>query len=140
MADISSALRDDKAGLRAISPAAPLGLHWGRGVIYSLSDVARRELFRFGEGTENPYVRADRGKLRDWLRQDVSVEWGKRFKGYEEHPGGVIARFEDGTEARGSVLVGADCISSQGMCQPSTIRILLTELAHSQASVTASQP
>lgn len=74
MVDISSALRDDKAGLRAISP---LGLHWGWGVIYSLSDVARRELFRFGEGTENPYVRADRGKLRDWLRQDVSVEWGK---------------------------------------------------------------
>jgi hypothetical protein len=26
------------------------------------------------------------------------------------------------------------------MCQPSTIRILLTELAHSQASVPASQP
>ena len=31
MADISSALRDDKAGLRAIFPAAPLGLHWGGG-------------------------------------------------------------------------------------------------------------
>lgn len=113
MADICLSMRDDEAGIRAITPAAPLGLHSG-GVIYSLADSTRRELFRFGEGTDQPFVRVERAKLRDWLLQNVPVEWGERFVGYEEQPGGIIARFEDGTEARGSLLVGADGISSRG--------------------------
>ncbi|KAJ5109038.1 hypothetical protein N7456_005713 [Penicillium angulare] len=112
MADICSSLRDDEAGLRAITPAAPLGLH-SEGVIYSFEDNVRKELFRFGEGTDQPFARVGRAKLRDWLLQDVPVEWGKRFTGYEEHSDGVIVQFEDGTEARGSLLVGADGVSSR---------------------------
>lgn len=113
MADICSAIRDDEAGLRAIAPTATLGLH-SEGVIYSFENKERKQLFKFGEGTEQPFVRVDRAKFRDWLLQDLSVEWGKKFIEYEEESDYVIARFEDGTEARGSLIVGADGISSRG--------------------------
>ncbi|KAJ5273388.1 hypothetical protein N7478_008513 [Penicillium angulare] len=112
MADICSSLRDDEAGLRAMTPEAPLGLR-SEGVIYSFENGARKKLFRFGEGTDQPFARVERAKLRDWLLQDVPVEWGKRFTGYEELSDGVTVQFEDGTEARGSLLVGADGISSR---------------------------
>ncbi|KAJ5688796.1 hypothetical protein N7462_003188 [Penicillium macrosclerotiorum] len=112
IADLCSGVRDDEAGLRRMTPSAPLGMH-SEGVIYSLEKETRKELFRFGEGTDQPFVRVERTKLRDWLLQEVSVEWNKRFQGYEQHPNGITARFEDGTEVQGSVLVGADGISSQ---------------------------
>lgn len=115
MADICKAMRDDEAGLHAIAPTALLGLP-SQGVIYSLADGSRKELFKFGEGTEQPFVRVERAKFRDWLLQDIPVEWGKRFTQYEEHADGVTVRFEDGTEARGRGLVGADGVSSQGKC------------------------
>ena len=121
MVDICSAMRDDEAGLRAIAPAAPLDLH-SEGVIYSLANHTRKELFRFGEGTGQPFVRVERGKFRNWLLQDVPVEWGKRITGYEEHSGSVTARFDDGTEARGNILVGADGISSRGT-GPTNLRV-----------------
>ena len=73
MADICFTMRDDETGLRAIAPAAPLDLP-SQGVIYSLANNTRKELFRFGEGTGQPFVRVERTKLRDWLLQDVSVE------------------------------------------------------------------
>ncbi|HEY1941340.1 MAG TPA: NAD(P)/FAD-dependent oxidoreductase [Roseiarcus sp.] len=43
-----------------------------------------------------------------------TVHFGKRFAGYETATdGGVVARFEDGSTARGDVLVGADGANSR---------------------------
>jgi len=38
--------------------------------------------------------------------------FGKGFRSFEESSGGVIARFEDGSEARGDLLIGADGLRS----------------------------
>ena len=52
--------------------------------------------------------------LRDEaFRRGANVEYGKRLVDAENTPdGGVVARFEDGTEAEGDLLIGADGIHS----------------------------
>jgi FAD-dependent urate hydroxylase len=42
----------------------------------------------------------------------ASVEYGKRLVGAENTPDGVAVRFEDGTDAEGDLLIGADGIHS----------------------------
>ena len=52
--------------------------------------------------------------LRDEaVRRGAHVEYGKRVVDAETPPDGVVAQFEDGTEAEGDLLVGADGIHSR---------------------------
>jgi FAD-dependent urate hydroxylase len=52
--------------------------------------------------------------LRDEaVRRGARVKYGKRLVDAETTPGGVTARFEDGTEAVGDLLIGADGIHSR---------------------------
>ena len=60
----------------------------------------------------------DRGTLHSALRNQaiargITIASGKRLVSAEPANGGVMARFADGTEEHGSVLVGADGIHSQ---------------------------
>ncbi|CRG86619.1 hypothetical protein PISL3812_03629 [Talaromyces islandicus] len=60
-------------------------------------------------GDGKPFLRAGRQSLRAVLRQGLDVQMAKIFTHYEVIPGeGVIAHFEDGTTAKGTLLVGAD--------------------------------
>jgi 2-polyprenyl-6-methoxyphenol hydroxylase-like FAD-dependent oxidoreductase len=73
---------------------------------------------KLGENPETTTL-LKRGLLNKTLREQairrgIAVEFGKRLKDVEITPQHtVIARFEDGTEARGDFLVGCDGIHSQ---------------------------
>jgi 2-polyprenyl-6-methoxyphenol hydroxylase-like FAD-dependent oxidoreductase len=69
----------------------------------------------FGAGAVRPVdliqpVNVDRGVLRDILMIGLEndVEFGKEVRGYDITPEGVVLRFDDGSEATGSLVVGAD--------------------------------
>lgn len=72
---------------------------------------------RLPDGTVSVVVK--RGLLQRVLREEtqsrgIKVEYGKRLVSYEVMSEGcVAARFEDGTEAEGDLLVGADGIHSR---------------------------
>lgn len=53
-------------------------------------------------------LRVGRERLRDFLWANITVTTGKKFSHYQEGDDGVVAFFEDGTSAHGSILVGAD--------------------------------
>ncbi|KAL8644490.1 MAG: hypothetical protein Q9210_007229, partial [Variospora velana] len=61
---------------------------------------------------EAPIVRAERRRLRDWLATNLPIQWGKRVQRIEHDDAGVSVYFEDGTSAKGDILVGADGIKS----------------------------
>lgn len=62
------------------------------------------------------YIRINRHRFRNWLMEDINVEWNKDFETIEEDENGVTVKFKDGTQARGSVVVGADGARSR-VCQ-----------------------
>jgi 2-polyprenyl-6-methoxyphenol hydroxylase-like FAD-dependent oxidoreductase len=61
-----------------------------------------------------PIVRAERLRLRNWLATNLPIQWGKRVMRIEHDDEGVSVYFEDGTSAKGDILVGADGINSVG--------------------------
>ncbi|CRG89395.1 6-hydroxynicotinate 3-monooxygenase [Talaromyces islandicus] len=67
-----------------------------------------QEYVHFTPSEDSPFIRADRAKLREMLRTNLTVEYNKQFEHYEETDTGVIAFFSDGTWAKGDILVGAD--------------------------------
>jgi 2-polyprenyl-6-methoxyphenol hydroxylase-like FAD-dependent oxidoreductase len=78
--------------------------------------------------------------------QGVRTEYGKRLIGAEEGPGGITARFADGSQATADVLVGADGIRSavRKLIDPAAPDPQYTGLlgfgAHSAASVPGACP
>ncbi|CAL8576084.1 hypothetical protein XPA_001975 [Xanthoria parietina] len=61
---------------------------------------------------EAPIVRAERRRLRDWLATNIPIQWGKRVQRIVDNDEEVSVYFEDGTSAKGDILVGADGIKS----------------------------
>lgn len=49
---------------------------------------------------------------REARRQGVSIVYEKRLVGLQQDASGVVAEFEDGTSARGDLLIGADGVNS----------------------------
>ncbi|KAI2466939.1 putative monooxygenase [Annulohypoxylon bovei var. microspora] len=61
---------------------------------------------------ESPIIRANRLRLRKWLVSHIPVQWGKILVKVEKVDNEVRVHFEDGTEATGGILVGADGVNS----------------------------
>jgi 2-polyprenyl-6-methoxyphenol hydroxylase-like FAD-dependent oxidoreductase len=63
-----------------------------------------------------PSLALSRGELHRAVADaygEANIRFGRRYANHEEHTDGVTVRFEDGTTARGDILVGADGIVSQ---------------------------
>ncbi|PKK43459.1 hypothetical protein CI102_11825 [Trichoderma harzianum] len=61
---------------------------------------------------ETPFIRAERYRLRNHLATNIPIQWGKRVQRIEHDDQGVAVYFEDGTSAKGDILVGADGVKS----------------------------
>ncbi|WP_372630243.1 FAD-dependent oxidoreductase [Cohnella sp.] len=46
-------------------------------------------------------------------RRGIRIEYGKRLIDVEQRPNGVVAKFADGSEAEGSLIIGADGVHSR---------------------------
>ena len=70
-------------------------------------------------GEPGSILRVSREAFRTylWKSNNLPVSSGKHFKHYTEDSTGVTAHFEDGSTARGSLLVGADGLNSHVMNQ-----------------------
>jgi 2-polyprenyl-6-methoxyphenol hydroxylase-like FAD-dependent oxidoreductase len=92
-------------------PTPRMALQNGRGKI--LAEIANG--MTLADGTTNLTIkRADLYQVLhdEALRRGVRIEYGKRLVGADPAGGGVVARFADGTQAKGSVLIGADGMRS----------------------------
>ncbi|KAG0165556.1 hypothetical protein DFQ28_008452 [Apophysomyces sp. BC1034] len=56
--------------------------------------------------------RINRPRFRQWLLEQIDVEWNQRLRSYAADEGGVTITMEDGKEIHGSILVGADGVNS----------------------------
>jgi len=110
--DVLRTLAVDAVG-QADGVPIPSSVMWS-GTGKRLGEVANG--IRLQDGTVSTAIR--RGLLQRVLREEaerrgVKVEFGKRLDTYRVGGDGqVIARFADGTEAEGAVLIGADGIHS----------------------------
>jgi 2-polyprenyl-6-methoxyphenol hydroxylase-like FAD-dependent oxidoreductase len=86
--------------------------------------VARMEIYsgtgkRLGEMGSNAFgIALERGQLASALcdeaiRRGIPLEMGKRLIDVQATPSGITVQFEDGTQASGDLLVGADGIYSR---------------------------
>jgi 2-polyprenyl-6-methoxyphenol hydroxylase-like FAD-dependent oxidoreductase len=71
----------------------------------------------FPRGHPKYMLRAHRQRFRQYLLQDLAIQFGKAYDHYEESENGVTAFFKDGTSATGTLLVGADGAHSAGMAR-----------------------
>ncbi|KAG2215485.1 hypothetical protein INT45_013579 [Circinella minor] len=74
-----------------------------------------KRLFTFPSEGGTDVFRVNRERFRNWLLEDIDVEWNKRIDHYKvlDNKEGVQVIFTDGTSEHGSVLVGADGVHSQ---------------------------
>jgi len=72
----------------------------------------RQDRWGFEEAPGQPFIRAERRRLRQWLLTNVPVQWDKKVERVEHSDSGVAVYFSDGTSARGDILVGADGVHS----------------------------
>ena len=74
-----------------------------------------KRLFTLPSEGDPDVFRVNRERFRNWLLEDIDVEWNKRIDHYKVlgNKGGVQVVFTDGTSEHGSALVGADGVHSQ---------------------------
>ncbi|PLN77494.1 FAD/NAD(P)-binding domain-containing protein [Aspergillus taichungensis] len=106
---ITASFPSDMPNLKeATNHLAPLDLPAQIGLYYP----NREGRLGVQDSPELPIIRAERRRLREWLSTNLPIQWGKRVAKIEHNDDGVCVFFEDGTSAKGDVLVGADGIKS----------------------------
>ncbi|ORY18403.1 hypothetical protein BCR34DRAFT_654452 [Clohesyomyces aquaticus] len=78
----------------------------------SIYGVDTKDRIGYQDSPGAPLIRAERRRLRSWLSTNIPIQWGKRVTSTTSDDNGVTVSFEDGTSAKGDILVGADGINS----------------------------
>lgn len=109
--ELLAAMPDDVPNLALTSHLVPLDLP-----SQSVAYWSDRPGVRYGVTSRGmlDMVRADRVLLRQYLTTNIPCHMSKRAISFQESPESVTVRFEDGTSATGTILVGADGTNSAG--------------------------
>lgn len=99
---------DEFGDIDSVSVNASNGLLDSGCVIDAVTDKKIGRIGGFPKGHPEYMLRARREGLRDYLSQGLDIHYDKNCIGYKEDDEGVTALFKDGSEFRGSILVGAD--------------------------------
>ncbi|KAJ5188314.1 Monooxygenase FAD-binding [Penicillium cf. griseofulvum] len=107
--DLVSSLPSDLPDVReATNHLAPLTLPGQFRYYYGGKDQG----YGFEDCAELPFIRAERSLLRKWLLTNLNVQWNKHAIRIEHDDAGVQVFFNDGTSAKGDIVVGADGVYS----------------------------
>lgn len=105
-------LPDDIEPIRSISPNSELGLNDTFAVLDGQSgEIIGTTTSKNLDGVGRGFMVA-RERLRRLLTKSLNLQTGKFLTRYEEKEDGVTVYFNDGTSARGDILIGADGSSS----------------------------
>jgi 2-polyprenyl-6-methoxyphenol hydroxylase-like FAD-dependent oxidoreductase len=75
--------------------------------------IGQIQLRRSGYGVTILRAAFHRVLLEETIRRGVAVSYGKRLSAIEDTGSAIVAHFDDGSEARGEVLLAADGVHSQ---------------------------
>lgn len=106
--DFHASMPDDLTNFEQVNHLRPLTLP-AEIAMYTEGDD--RKFGGRDDGT-GKFVRAKRDVLRNWLSSHIEVQYGKKAARIEEKDDEVVVHFDDGTSARGDVVVGADGVHS----------------------------
>lgn len=102
--DLKASIPDDMPPIKNTSHLMPLRLV-PQFAVYAETSAEKLGVQDDGSGG---ILRAHRDKLREWLSTNIPVQYGKRAVRVEETGQSVTMHFQDGTSARGDVVVGAE--------------------------------
>ncbi|KAK3316017.1 putative monooxygenase [Apodospora peruviana] len=106
---LRAAFPDDMPPIRDVNHLYPLKHLPTQFMLYNASDAENRTGVEASADDETKgLLRANRRRMRDWLKTGIDIQYGKQVVGVAEDEAGVTLRFKDGTEARGSIVIGAD--------------------------------
>ncbi|KAI0122659.1 putative monooxygenase [Daldinia grandis] len=107
LGDLVSSFPDDLPPIKeSISHLSPLKLEAQLAFYFHGKHIAVQST------PDQPVIRANRPRFRDWLSTHIPIQWGKKLTRVEQVQDEIRLHFEDGTTATGDVLVGADGVNS----------------------------
>jgi 2-polyprenyl-6-methoxyphenol hydroxylase-like FAD-dependent oxidoreductase len=108
LSDLKESMPEDLGAIEQTNHLIPLHHLPAQFVFYDVSKPHMR--VGVNDDEKGQIVRANRQRLRDWLRQGLPVQYNKRVVRVEEGGEGeeLVVYFEDGSSVSGDILVGAE--------------------------------
>ncbi|KAI0432045.1 putative monooxygenase [Xylaria sp. FL1042] len=106
LADLKASMPEDIGPIDQTNHLIPLDHLPAQFVFYDITKPDMR--VGVNDDDSGQIVRANRQRLRDWLRQRIPVQYNKRVVRVDDSGERVVLHFADGSSARGDILVGAE--------------------------------